>query len=88
MSDTCFLDVESKPVPADSTEASIDIISAPWTGAGTSGDPYTAEQTVDYLTGEINIRTANAGAVIRYGQSEYTGKLTMDLPYGLSLIHI
>lgn len=85
VSDTCFLDVESKPVPADSTEASIDIISAPWTGAGTSGDPYTAEQTVDYLTGEINIRTANAGAVIRYGQSEYTGKLTMDLPYGESV---
>ena len=77
-----YLDLTKKVVPADSTEATADIISAGWTGTGTEPDPYSAAVTVDRFTDEINIRTANENAVITYGQQDYTGRLTAVVNYG------
>ena len=77
-----YLDLTKKVVPADSTEATADIISADWTGTGAESDPYSASVTVDRFTDEINIRTANENAVITYGQQDYTGRLTAVVNYG------
>ena len=77
-----YLDLTKKEVPADSTEATADIISADWTGTGAESDPYSASVTVDRFTDEINIRTANENAVITYGQQDYTGRLTAVVNYG------